>query len=100
VITDTEASPAIAPSVVQHEDGIVKESETSASHVTAQGSEQAVPSTIGATSEATKAVSSPSFPSFPMSLQNKYIDLNRPKMSHLNPQRQSSMLLVRAYLAT
>jgi hypothetical protein len=97
VITDTEASPAIAPSVVQHEDGIVKESETSASHVTAQGSEQAVPSTIGATSEATKAVSSPSFP---MSLQNKYIDLNRPKMSHLNPQRQSSMLLVRAYLAT
>ena len=97
MITDTEASPAIAPSVVQHEDGIVKESETSASHVTAQGSEQAVPSTIGATSEATKAVS---FPSFPMSLQNKYIDLNRPKMSHLNPQRQSSMLLVRAYLAT
>jgi hypothetical protein len=97
VITDTEASPAIAPSIVHNEDGVVKESEASASHVTLQGSEQAVPSTIGATSEVTKAVS---FPSFPLSRQNKYTDLNRPKRSHLNPQRQSSMLLVRAYLAT
>ena len=97
MITDTEAPPAIAPSIVHNEDGVVKESEAIASHVTALGSEQAVPSTRGATSEATKTVS---FPSSPLSLQNKYIDLNRPKRSHLNPQRQSSMLLVRAYLPT
>jgi hypothetical protein len=97
VITDTEASPAPVSSNVHNEDRVGKESEASASHVTALGSEQAVPSTIGATSEATKAVSCPSFP---MSLQNKYIDLNRPERSQLNPQRQSSMLLGRAYLAT
>lgn len=70
MITDKEASSAVVSSFVHNEDGVVKESEATASHVTVQGSEQAVPSTIGATSEATKDVS---FPSFPTSLQTNIL---------------------------
>lgn len=57
MITDKEASPVIVPSTVHNEDGVIKGSEASASHVIVQGSEQAVLSTIGSTPEATNAVS-------------------------------------------
>ena len=78
MITDKEASSAIVPSIVQNEDGVVKESEASASYVTVQNSEQleAVPSTTGPTSEAPKAVSFRVFQAFFMT---SILISNRPK---------------------
>jgi hypothetical protein len=69
VITDKEAPSAIVPSIVQNEDGGVKDSEASASHVTVKGSEQAIPSTTGSNSEPSKAVS---FRVFQVSLRQVY----------------------------
>ena len=64
MITDTEGSSAIVSSIVHNEDGDVKNSEASMTHETVQGSEHAVPSTIGITSDVPNAVSFPSFSSF------------------------------------
>jgi hypothetical protein len=76
VITDKEASSAIVPSIVHNEDGVVKDSEASDTHVTIPGDEQTVPSTTGPTSEAPKAVSFRVFQAF---LKKGILISNRPK---------------------
>jgi hypothetical protein len=76
VLTDKEASSAIVPSIVHNEDGVVKDSEVSDTHVTLPGGEQTVPSTTGPTSEPPKAVSFRAFQAF---LKKGTLISNRPK---------------------